>query len=191
MISGKRHFGLILLSGLCAIHLGLAQTPAPRAPAEMPMHESGAALTHAIAVLYPAGDSQVHGTILFEKVSGGVKVTADITGLSPGDHGFHIHEYGDCSSSDAASAGGHFNPAKMSHGGPHDPARHEGDMGNITAGADGKAHLEWTDPMMSLEGRNSILGRSVIVHAGTDDMKTQPTGNSGARVACGVIGVAK
>lgn len=145
----------------------------------------------AIAVLHAASGSQVAGSVTFTDSGDSVKVVADITGLKPGKHGFHIHEFGDCSAPDATSAGGHFNPGKHSHGAPDASERHEGDLGNIEADASGKAHLEWTDKMMKLSGANSILGRAVIVHEKADDLKTQPTGDAGGRLACGVIGVAK
>jgi Cu-Zn family superoxide dismutase len=145
----------------------------------------------AIAVLHPASGSQVMGTVTFTKTDAGVQVVADITGLTPGQHGFHIHEFGDCSAPDATSAGGHFNPSKNPHAGHDDAKRHEGDLGNIEADSSGKAHLELTDKMMTMSGEMSIIGRGVIVHEKVDDLKTQPTGNAGGRVACGVIGVAK
>jgi Cu-Zn family superoxide dismutase len=145
----------------------------------------------AIAVLHPASGSQVMGTVTFTKTDGGVQVVADVTGLPPGKHGFHIHEFGDCSAPDATSAGGHFNPTNDPHAG-HDAAkRHEGDLGNIEANSSGKAHLELTDKMMTMSGDKSIIGRGLIVHEKADDLTTQPTGNAGGRVACGVIGVAK
>jgi len=131
------------------------------------------------------------GTVTFTKTDAGVQVVADITGLTPGQHGFHIHEFGDCSAPDATSAGGHFNPSKNPHAGHDDAKRHEGDLGNIEADSSGKAHLELTDKMMTMSGEMSIIGRGVIVHEKVDDLKTQPTGNAGGRVACGVIGVAK
>src|SRR5581483_11552588 len=123
----------------------------------------------------------VSGEVTFLKVDGGVKVTAQVTGLTPGSHGFHIHEFGDCSAADFTSAGGHFNPAGVPHAGPKDAQHHAGDLGNIEADASGKATLEWTDPGMTLEGPGSILGRGVIVHEKADDLKTQPTGNAGSR----------
>jgi Cu-Zn family superoxide dismutase len=147
--------------------------------------------TKAIAVLMPAANNPVRGTVTFEKVDGGVKITAHITGLTPGKHGFHVHEYGDCSAPDFTSAGPHFMAPGESHGAPTDSTSHQGDMGNLVADADGVAHLEWVDPHMSLDGPHSILGRSVILHEKEDDLTTQPTGNSGGRIACGVIGLAK
>jgi len=145
----------------------------------------------AVCVVYPTQGSKVTGTVMFTKVSGGIKVVADIKGLSKGKHGFHIHEVGDCSSADGNAAGAHFNPMAKSHGSPMDAMRHEGDLGNIEADESGKAHLEYVDKTISFEGANSIIGRSVIVHQNEDDFKTQPTGNAGARLACGVIGLGK
>jgi Cu-Zn family superoxide dismutase len=146
---------------------------------------------HGIAVLHPGKDSKVAGTVHFKKEGGGVHVTGALTGLAAGNHGFHIHEFGDCSAADFTSAGGHFNPAGNPHGGPKDAKRHEGDMGNVEATADGNATIDYVDSQLSFEGAKSIVGRGVIVHANPDDFKTQPTGNAGGRVACGVIGVAK
>jgi superoxide dismutase, Cu-Zn family len=148
-------------------------------------------VTKAIAVLSPAPNSQVQGMVTFEKTDKGIKITADVSGLTPGKHGFHIHEFGDCSAADYTSAGPHFMTEGESHGAPTDPMRHRGDMGNLEADANGKAHLEWVDSDISFSGANSILGRSVIIHANEDDLKTQPTGNAGARIACGTIGIAK
>ena len=148
-------------------------------------------VTKAIAVLSPALNSQVHGEVVFAKTDNGIKIIADITGLTPGKHGFHIHEFGDCSADDYSSAGSHFMAPGESHGAPSEPTRHKGDMGNLEADSSGKAHLEWVDASISFSGHNSILGRSVIIHEKEDDLKTQPTGNSGARIACGTIGIAK
>jgi Cu-Zn family superoxide dismutase len=147
--------------------------------------------TKAIAVLLPTAGSNVTGTVTFTASGNNVKVVADITGLTPGKHGFHIHEFGDCSDPKAASAGGHFNPAHKQHGAPDAGERHAGDLGNIEADASGKAHLEMTDSVMKFSGADSIIGHAVIVHEKADDLKTQPTGDAGGRVACGVIGVAK
>jgi len=145
----------------------------------------------AIAVLSSASGSKVTGTVTFTKSGNEVKVVADVTGLTPGKHGFHIHEFGDCSDPKAESAGSHFNPDKHQHGAPDATDRHAGDLGNLEADASGKAHLELTDKVMKLGGKNSIVGYAVIVHEKVDDLKTQPTGDAGGRLACGVIGVAK
>jgi superoxide dismutase, Cu-Zn family len=134
--------------------------------------------------------SQVTGTVTFTKTGDDVQVVGDITGLKPGKHGIHLHEKGDCSAPDAASAGAHFNPGQHKHGGPVTAERHAGDLGNIEADADGKAHIDWKGKM-SLSGTDTIIGKSLVVHEKEDDLKTDPSGNSGARVACGVIEVAK
>jgi Cu-Zn family superoxide dismutase len=147
-------------------------------------------VTEAVAVLHPTEGNEAHGIVSFTKVEGGIKITADVEGLSPGKHGFHIHEYGDCSASDGTSAGGHFNPENMPHGAPADVERHVGDLGNLEADDGGKAHYERTDDLISFAGAHSIIGLAVIVHAGEDDLTSQPTGNAGSRVACGVIGIA-
>jgi len=157
----------------------------------MQMPASTVTVTKAVCVVYPTQGNTVTGIVTFTKADGGVKVVADLQGLTKGKHGIHIHECGDCSAADGSSAGGHFNPMAKSHGAPMDAMRHEGDMGNIEADDSGKAHMEYIDKNMSLEGANSIIGRSVIVHKNEDDLKTQPTGNAGARIACGVIGIGK
>jgi superoxide dismutase, Cu-Zn family len=147
--------------------------------------------TKAICVLTPTQGNTVSGIVTFIRVEGGIKVVADVHGLSAGMHGIHIHEFGDCSAPDAVSAGGHFNPEGKSHGAPMDSIRHRGDLGNIVADQNGDAHLEYVDPMITLEGSHSIIGHSVILHKNKDDLKSQPAGNAGPRVACGVIGVGK
>jgi Cu-Zn family superoxide dismutase len=144
--------------------------------------------TKAIAVLHSASGSEVKGTVTFTKSGDGVKVVAEVSGLTPGKHGFHVHEFGDCSAPDAASAGSHFNPTKDPHAGHDADKRHMGDLGNLEADSSGKARLELTDKKMKL---SAVLGKAVIVHEKADDLKTQPTGDAGGRVACGVIGDAK
>lgn len=141
------------------------------------------------AKINPLSGSGVEGTIEFTKIPGGVRIVADVKGLAPGMHGFHIHEKGDCSSPDGKSAGDHFNPGKSPHAGHDSEIRHEGDLGNIKADEKGNAHLELTDTKITFDGPNSIVGRSVIVHEKEDDLTTQPSGNAGARLACGVIEV--
>ncbi len=141
----------------------------------------------AVAEMKATAGNKVVGKVTFAQLSGNqVKVTADLTGLKPGKHGFHVHEKGDCSAPDATSAGGHFNPTKKDHGEPS-AMHHMGDLGNIEASQDGTVHYETTVDFIEMEGPNSVIGKAVIVHADPDDLKTQPTGNSGARQACGVI----
>ena len=144
------------------------------------------AVTKATCKLESKSGSKVTGLVTLTKTGDEVQVVADITGLTPGKHGFHIHDVGDCSASDAASAGAHFNPTQHKHGGPATTERHGGDLGNIVADASGKAHLDWKGKM-NLTGINAILGKSIVVHEKEDDLKTDPSGNSGARQACGVI----
>jgi len=177
-----------LLAAVAGAQMGAAPSPSPAAPAAK---GPGGPVTRAVAVLHPAKDGQVAGTLTFAKAAAGLKVTGRITGLPAGTHGFHIHEFGDCTAADFSSAGGHYNPTGHQHAGPTEARRHMGDMGNIEAGADGAANVDYTDARLRLEGAHGILGRGVIVHANADDFKTQPTGNAGGRVACGVIGVAK
>lgn len=150
------------------------------------------AISKASAVIVSASGSSVKGLITFTQVEGGVKVVADIEGLEPNTkHGFHIHQFGDLSSADGTAMGGHFNPAGMEHSSPTNQIRHVGDMGNIDADGNGKAHLDYVDSQIMFSGPASIIGRGVVVHAKEDDLKTQPTGNAGARIGQGVIGVVK
>ncbi len=145
----------------------------------------------AIAVITPTKGNSIHGLVTFEEVDKGIHVIANLTGLTQGKHGFHIHEFGDISSEDGSSAGGHFNPMQMPHSSPMSEKRHAGDMGNLEADENGIAHLDYIDSAMKLNGKYSIIGHAVIIHAKEDDFKTQPTGNAGARIGYGVIGIAK
>jgi Cu-Zn family superoxide dismutase len=144
-------------------------------------------VTKAVAELHPLKDSKVEGKVTFTKESGGIRVVAEVRGLTPGLHGFHVHEKGDCSDPEGKSAGGHFNPTNEPHAGPDSEHRHAGDLGNLTADAGGNAKLDLVDKHLALDGANSILNLSVIVHAKADDLKSQPAGESGERIACGVI----
>jgi Cu-Zn family superoxide dismutase len=155
--------------------------------------EMGMEVKEAIAMVHGTkGNEKVHGIVKFTDTGNGVKVSAHVTGLEPNsEHGFHIHEFGDCTDMEKAmSTGGHFNPEKHEHGKPGDPMAHPGDMGNIKADASGMAMAEVMLPSASISGKNAILGRGVIVHEKADDFKP-PVGNAGGRIACGVIGVAQ
>jgi len=152
--------------------------------------QAASAVTKAVAVVHPLGDNTVKGVVTFTQQAGGVEIVAEITGLEPGEHGFHIHEFGDCTMADGTCAGGHFNPTGAPHGGPDDEERHAGDFGNLKADSSGKATYKRVDKMIQLNGPHSIIGRAVIVHAGRDDLKSQPSGDAGARIGCGVIGIA-
>lgn len=137
--------------------------------------------------LNPTQGNNARGVVTFVAVDGGVQIVGDFTGLTPGKHGFHVHEKGDCGHTDAMSAGGHYNPTNKKHGCPDSAERHVGDFGNVVADENGNAHYERIDKVANLSGEYSIVGRSLVLHAGEDDCVTQPTGNSGARVACGLI----
>ncbi|UCF40674.1 MAG: superoxide dismutase family protein [Gemmatimonadota bacterium] len=178
----KRYTGIVVIATAAAALAGCA--PAEQARTEQPT------VTRAVAVLYPTAGSEVRGTVTFVATDSGILVRADLTGLPPGEHGIHIHELGDCSAPDGTSAGGHFNPDDSPHGAPDDQSRHVGDLGNLTADDAGLARYERTDARIALGGHHSIVGRAVIVHAGADDLVSQPTGSAGARAACGVIGIA-
>ena len=144
--------------------------------------------TKAVAVIRPLNDSGVQGLVTFIQEGGDVRIVAEITGLTPGKHGFHIHQFGDITSADGNTAGSHFNPQNFIHGGPDDKKRHLGDLGNIEADRNGKAKYNRVDSRITLNGVNSILGRSIIIKEGPDDYKTQPGGGAGRRIAMGVIG---
>jgi Cu-Zn family superoxide dismutase len=143
----------------------------------------------ATAALQPTKGSKAFGEATFEETDGKVRVSVFAQGLVPGrEHGFHVHEAGDCSSDDGMSAKGHFNPHGKPHGAPSGTERHAGDLPSLKAGKDGRARLEVTvDAITVRPGPASVVGRGLIVHADPDDYKTQPTGNAGARLACGVI----
>jgi superoxide dismutase, Cu-Zn family len=142
----------------------------------------------AVCVLDPVAKSGVTGTIVFETVANHVHVSGKISGLTPGKHGFHIHQYGDLTDSvKGESAGGHFNPHKTPHGAPDARTRHIGDLGNVEANSEGVAVIDQDDRVIKLGGSDSIIGRSVVVHEKPDTF-VQPTGAAGGRVAFGVIG---
>ncbi len=141
----------------------------------------------AVAEMQATEGNEAHGTVTFTKVEGGVQVVAHFEGVPEGEHGFHIHEFGDCSSGDGKSAGGHFNPAGVAHAGPDAEERHVGDLGNISADANGTAHADFVDSHLKITGDHSMVGKGVILHADPDDMSSQPTGAAGARISCGVV----
>ena len=138
----------------------------------------------AMSQLSARSGSTVSGTVSFRPVYGGVLVEANLAGLTPGEHGFHIHDVGDCIAADASSAKGHYNPAGKGHGHHGGTNRHAGDMPNLSANSAGEARLSAEVKDLTIA---EIIGRSVVVHADPDDYASQPAGNSGKRVACGVI----
>lgn len=146
----------------------------------------------AVVNLASASGSLVSGRLSVVPMNDGVHLTGEVGGLSPGStHAIHIHEKGDCSAADASSAGGHFNPAGAPHGKVGSGAHHGGDMDNIVANAEGVAKVDVHASGVTLGGGavNDVAGKAVIVHAAADDYRTQPTGNAGGRVACGLITV--
>jgi len=153
-------------------------------------------VTQAIVVLHPTEGNNTSGIVTFTQYDCGVLIEANVTGLPQGqvelfnNHGFHIHTFGNCSTADSAAAGGHYDPTNQPHGCPNNPHRHVGDMGNLVSDEFGNANYSAFNELISLNGPNSVIGRSVIVHRDRDNCVTQPTGDSGPRVACGVIGIA-
>jgi Cu-Zn family superoxide dismutase len=140
--------------------------------------------------LEPTEGNSVSGSLDMTAVRDGVRVQGQLTGLAPGSaHGFHIHDKGDCSAPDGSSAGGHFNPQGMVHGNPNAMPHHAGDIPNQTANSAGVAKVDVVVHGVSLGtgASDDVIGRSMVVHRDRDDYTTQPAGNSGARVACGVI----
>ncbi|RDZ26719.1 superoxide dismutase family protein [Lysobacter silvisoli] len=158
----------------------------PPAPKPVSTAQSGQ------AILASASGSLVSGKLKLTPTADGVRLTGVIGGFAPNSvHAIHIHEKGDCSAVDASSAGGHFNPGMSAHGKADSGTHHGGDMDNITADAEGVAQVDAHARAVTLGGgaSNDVAGRAVIVHAAPDDYVTQPTGNAGARLACGVISV--
>lgn len=181
----------VLLATFTAAALaGCASTmPATMPPSAMP---STSTAHRAVANLAAASGSLVSGKLTLIPMAGGVHASGDIGGLAPNStHGFHVHETGDCSTADASSAGGHFNPTASAHGKAQASLHHAGDIDNIVADASGVAHVNAHLMGVALGGgaSNDIAGRAVVVHAAPDDYRSQPAGNSGARIACGVITV--
>lgn len=179
----RRFFYMSSLLSLCILS-GFSSKPS--LPASSPILNN-----RAIAVIFPTQGNTTQGVVEFSSVKDGVKVTAKISGLTPGKHGFHIHEFGDMSSANGSAAGSHFNPGHHQHGGRNNSERHGGDLGNLEADQSGVATLDYVDSHLQLEGPNSIIGRGLIIHEKEDDFTTQPTGGAGARIGQGVIGRAQ
>lgn len=141
---------------------------------------------HAEVKIEPIGSSSVHGTLTLEQTGQSVAVKGTLNGLTPGKHGLHIHEGRSCT-----SRGGHFTPVNAPHGAPDnaDDKRHLGDLGNVVVGQDGTANYSGVAKNVTLTGANNIDGRVLVVHQGEDDLVSQPSGNSGEQIGCGIIKV--
>ncbi len=172
--------GKLIAIGLCAMLLPACA-----------LHKGGTIYEDpsAMAVLSPTEGSSVRGVVTFVRTKEVTLVQVNLTGFKPNSmHGMHIHESGDCTSRDGSSAGGHFNPTSSEHGGRNSPPRHSGDLGNITADSKGQIYSSFKIGDVAFgTGQDSIIGRGLVVHADGDDLKSQPAGNSGARLACGII----
>jgi len=167
----------VWLSG-CASSKSARPAAAPPAPAG----------PQATAAIEGRSGSALTGTATFTQSLGAVHIVVDVNNAPDGVHAVHLHEKGDCSAPDAASAGGHFNPGHMQHGAPEAAQHHAGDFGNMTVGADGHGHLELDSTNLTVApGEMSIVGHAIVVHAKADDFQTQPTGNAGGRIGCGVV----
>ena len=180
-------------SGMLAAIVVVSLVVAARHSAEFAeAHEgSASAVKAAVCVVRPTKGNQCRGVVRFAAAAEGkVKVTAKISGLSPSQkHAIHIHAYGDTTDLSGKSAGGHYNPDNNPHGLPPAKKRHAGDLGNLMANAEGKAEFALTVDNISIAGKSAILGRAIVIHAKVDD-GGQPTGNAGARIGFGVIGIA-
>lgn len=186
----------LVLSALAAVLVlaACAEDPAPEPvaePASPPPAASGP--ERAVAEVGEVAGSGASGTVRFTALDGAVEVRYDLAGLTPGEHGFHVHQTGDCgpdsTGTPAGAAGGHFNPLTSPHGAPSAVRtdRHAGDLGNIEVGPDGRAVGTRVDSVLAFTGPTSMIGKAVMVHAGRDDLESQPSGAAGDRVACGVI----
>ncbi len=164
-------------------------TPSAEATPAMASEPAPApSLTDQVAGAQLTGPSGVSGVITFTQEAGGVHIVARVEHAAAGKHGFHLHAAGACDGPDFKSAGDHFNPGNAPHGAPDAAAHHAGDFGNIEVAADGTGNLDIVSTMLSLDqGDNAVVGKSVILHKGTDDLATQPSGNSGDRIACGIV----
>jgi Cu-Zn family superoxide dismutase len=169
----KKLFGVFLVLSVLAASPAWCASGAPR---------------KARAVIAPTQGNAVSGKLVFIRLEKGVRIRGKIKGLVPnGDHGFHIHEHGDCGGVSGASAGAHFDTLGHAHGEPALVTSHEGDLGNLWADSKGHARLSLRSKWLRLSGDQSILGRSIVVHSLPDDLTSQPGGNSGGRIACGLI----
>ena len=171
------------LACLLAAAFALAGPDTQKAAQSQPMPAAG----KASAAIEGRSGSKLTGTAEFTVHGGQMMITVSVKGAAPGVHAVHIHEKGDCSAPDATSAGGHFNPTGHQHGAPDAKEHHAGDLGNMTVAADGSGSIMVHTGDLALDGANSVIGHAIIIHEKSDDYVTQPTGNAGGRIGCGVI----
>jgi Cu-Zn family superoxide dismutase len=166
-----------------------AREAAPQPPPAPQRVEAVTGTTAAVANVQALGGSGVTGTAAFRQDGGTITLQLDLRGLPPGAHAAHIHEHGDCSAPDGSSAGAHWNPTQQDHGRWGHGSHHLGDLGNVEAAADGTASLLVTSDAWQIAtgAPVDVVGKAIIVHTSADDFTTQPTGNAGGRIACGVI----
>ena len=181
--------GLIVggIVGMLSLTLVAAEQSPQKRTAKKPIKAEVQLPQNGVVRLLPTKDSKVHGILWLTQTAAGLNVKGEVQGLEPGLHGFHIHEFGDLSDSEGKSAGGHFNPTDQAHGAPEADHHHVGDLGNIQAAEDGTAKINMNVPSLKL---HIVIGRSFVVHANADDLKSQPSGDAGDRQAVGVIGIA-
>jgi superoxide dismutase, Cu-Zn family len=180
---------IVVVSALATALAACASAPPPKPPEPVPQHR----VQRAEAKMAPASASLVSGRLAITALDGGVRIHGELGGLAKGGtHAIHVHERGDCSAADGSAAGAHFNPAGTAHGRAGVDPHHLGDMDNLHANGQGVAHVDIRLQGVTLGSgaANDILGRAIIVHANPDDYASQPAGNAGARVACGVIEIA-
>jgi Cu-Zn family superoxide dismutase len=187
-----RHLRMSLTAAVVLVVIVIAGAAASKNAAASASSDVPGGASTAKAKLESAEDPKLAGTVTFTNEGDHVRVVADVAGVDkPGPHGLHLHENGKCEHDPAGkhytSAGGHFNPTGVAHACPDSTVHHAGDFGNIDIKADGTGHLELVTVMLSFGGASSPVGKAVILHTGADDCKTQPTGNSGGRLACGVV----
>ena len=184
---------IALMAAATSVFLSACGSTVPVRPAA-PKVPTASAAKQAVANLASASGSLVSGKVTAVPMAGGVHLTGTVGGLpAHSSHGFHVHEKGDCSAADASSAGPHFNPSSSAHGRASSGTHHAGDMDNVVANAEGVATVNMHVGGVTLGGgaSNDIAGRALVVHAAPDDYSSQPAGNAGARVACGVIAVTR
>lgn len=182
----------IKVSFLLLIGIPIALTSCERIQNQVGVPSTPSA-KQAIATIGPTSNSSVTGMAVFTQNGDQITLAIEIQNASPGIHGVHIHENGDCSAPDGTSAGGHWNPTGVAHGKWGEGEFHLGDIGNITVGEDGTGSIELTTDLWEI-GTGSdvdVVGKGIIVHAGADDFTSQPSGAAGARIGCGVIVLAE